>query len=152
MDLYNTENGNTDNNGERMVADPVLRDGKIIFVTLIPDPDPCRFGGDSWLMEVDAYSGARLPETPFDLDGDGFFTVGDYVTDSTGVDVVASGKKSNVGILPAPGILKDTTDTGTGSGREFKYFSGSSGDIEQVTESRGVGGIGRQSWRQIFNN
>jgi type IV pilus assembly protein PilY1 len=152
MDLYNTEGGNILNNGERMVADPVLRDGKIIFVTLVPDVDPCGFGGDSWLMEVAAASGARLPETPLDLSGDGLFTVADYVTDSSGAKVVASGKKSKVGILPAPGILKDTTNAGTGAGREFKYFSGSSGAIEQVTESRGIGAIGRQSWREIFTD
>ena len=152
MDLYNTQDGNTDNKGERMVSDPVLRDGKIIFVTLLPLPDPCDFGGESWLMELDAYSGARLPTTPFDLDGDGLFTISDLVTDSSGNDVVTSGKKSTVGILPSPGILKDNTVTGTSGGREFKYFSGSSGAIERVTESRGASGVGRQSWREIFND
>ena len=40
--------------GERVVSNPLLRNGRIIFTTLIPDPDPCGFGGTSWLMELDA--------------------------------------------------------------------------------------------------
>ena len=40
--------------GERVIANPLLRNGRVIFTTLIPDQDPCGFGGDSWLMELDA--------------------------------------------------------------------------------------------------
>lgn len=158
MDLLNTEGGNTNNYGERVVATPVLRDGKIIFVTLMPLPDPCDPGGDSWLMEIDAYSGARLPVSPFDLNGDGLFSFFDLVADNTGNNVVASGVKSKVGILPGPGIMKDSEygqaggvhgGDGSGGGREFKYFSGSSGEIQTITENRGNSNIGRQSWREV---
>ena len=158
MDLYSTEGGNTSNYGERMVADPVLRDGKIIFVTLLPLDDPCDFGGDSWLMEVSAANGSRLDITPFDLNGDGNFDTDDFVSDGSGGTEAVGGVKSGVGIMPTPGILKDNTyGTGGGGGsggkgREFKYFSGSSGAIQKVTESRGSEFVGRQSWREIFNN
>ena len=156
MDLVNTEGGNTDNHLERVVTGPILRDGKIIFVTLIPSSNPCDFGGDSWLMEVDAYSGARLPSSPFDLNGDGVFTSDDYAVDGSGDAVVSSGVKSKVGILPAPGILKQGGGGyggGSGSGgagKEFKYFSGSTGGIQTVVESRSIPKTGRQSWRQIW--
>jgi type IV pilus assembly protein PilY1 len=149
MDLVNTEGGNTDNLGERVVSDPVLRDGKIIFVTVLPDEDPCDFGGDSWLMEIEAASGSRLDETPFDLNGDGFFNIDDYVT-YDGNQVPVSGIKSGVGIMPSPGILKDNEYSEDGKGREFKYFSGTSGEIQRVSESRGTGAVGRQSWREIY--
>ena len=163
MDLYSTENSNTNNYGERMVADPVLRDGKIIFVTLLPKVNPCEFGGDSWLMEVDASTGARLLLSPFDLNGDKVFSTLDLVANAAGTGVVVSGVKSGVGILPSPGILTDNSyggagDAGTvagdtaGVGREFKYFSGSTGGIQKVSESRGSASFGRQSWREIFND
>jgi type IV pilus assembly protein PilY1 len=150
MDLYSKEGGNTLNYGERMVADPVLRDGRIIFVTLLPLDNPCDFGGDGWLMELDARSGSRLDVSPFDLNGDGNFTLeGDGIPAGENAKEAVGGKRSKVGILPSPGILKDSGYKKDGKGREFKYFSGSSGDVEQVSESRSGAFIGRQSWRQI---
>jgi type IV pilus assembly protein PilY1 len=151
MDLYNQEGGNTNNYGERVVSDPVLRDGKIIFVTLLPLSDPCDFGGDSWFMELAADSGARLLTSPVDLNGDAVFSTADWTTDASGNDAVVSGVKSKVGILPAPGILKDNTAVAGGGGREFKYFSGSSGAIQSVTESRNNVAVGRQSWREVLD-
>jgi type IV pilus assembly protein PilY1 len=151
MDLYNTQAGNTDNGGEKMVSDPVLRDGKIIFVTLEPLEDPCDFGGGSWLMEVDATSGARLFISPFDLNHDGVFDYEDF-TQIAGGGAIVSGVRSGVGILPSPGILKDNSYSDKGVGREFKYFSGSSGSVQKVTESRGSDSVGRQSWREIYEN
>jgi type IV pilus assembly protein PilY1 len=152
MDLYNTEGGNTNNYGERMVADPVLRDGKIIFVTLLPLEDPCDFGGDSWLMELSAANGSRLDITPFDLNGDGVFDVKDEIPAANNTTEPVGGRKSTVGILPTPGILKDNTYNKAGMGREFKYFSGSSGAIQQVSESRSSEFVGRQSWREIYEH
>ena len=60
--------------GEMQVSNSALRAGRIIFTTLIPDNDPCGFGGTSWLMEMDSLSGARLDEPPFDFNNDGLFT------------------------------------------------------------------------------
>jgi type IV pilus assembly protein PilY1 len=150
MDLVNTEGGNTNNRGERVVSDPVLRDGKIIFVTVLPVDDPCLFGGDSWLMEVSATTGSRLETSPFDLNGDGVFSLDDQISAvSGGGTEPVGGVKSGVGIMPAPGILRDDTAEVP---REFKYFSGSSGNIQKVTEDRGTSLIGRQSWREIYGN
>jgi len=152
MDLYSTEGGNTNNYGERMVADPVLRDGKIIFVTLLPLADPCDFGGDSWLMELNAANGSRLTSTAFDLNNDDKFDLSDLVSDGAGGTEAVGGIKSGVGIMPRPGILKDNAYNSVGKGREFKYFSGSSGAIQKVDESRSSVFLGRQSWREIYGN
>ncbi len=152
IDLYNQEGGASNNYGERQVSNSVLRNDRIIFTTLIPDDDPCGFGGTGWLMELDAYSGAQLPYSPFDLDGDGDFDSDDYINvgdiDGDGNDdyMPASGKKSTVGIIPTPGIV-----TSADGETEYKYESGSTGTIEITVENPGGGSYGRKSWRYLEN-
>ncbi len=132
--------------GEMQVSDSILRNGRIIFTTLIPDADPCNFGGTSWLMEMDSLSGARLASTPFDLNNDGEFDNADLVPymlpDGTTIMVPASGRKSDVGITPTPGIL-------SGEKAEYKYTPGTTGDVQMTVENPGANARGRQSWRQI---
>ena len=136
---------------ERVVVQALLRNGRIIFVTLTPDNAKCSFGGSSWLMELDALTGNRLNETPFDLTGNGVIGVEDMVklidTDNNGIvnssDAMtsASGKKSTTGIIKSPGVVSAGTI-------EYKYTSGSSGLLESTKEST-AGGGGRKSWRQL---
>jgi type IV pilus assembly protein PilY1 len=137
--------------GERVVSQALLRAGRIIFVTLIPDETKCSFGGTSWLMELDGVTGNRLDTTPFDISGDQHIDSGDMVTltDTNNDNVIdenddttsASGKKSKVGIVKTPGVI--------GAGEvEYKYTSGSTGQLESTLESV-EGGSGRQSWQQL---
>lgn len=132
--------------GERVVSNPILRNGRIIFTTLIPDSDLCGFGGTSWLMELDALTGARLTTTPFDLNRDGKFDSDDLIQvtlgDGTTVSYPAGGIQSTVGITPEPGILASPN-------AEYKYTPGTSGNISLTIENPGVNSYGRQSWRQI---
>jgi type IV pilus assembly protein PilY1 len=140
-----------DNWGERQVTDSVVRGGKIIFTTLIPTNDPCQFGGDGWLMELDAATGSRLSYTPFDVNKDGAFGLSDYLPttlnpDQTGsTQTPVSGRKSKVGIPTTPAIV--ARDGGTS---EFKYESGSTGQVEVIYENPGPEDVGRQSWQQLF--
>ena len=127
--------------GERQVSRPILRSGRIIFTTLIPSIEPCGFGGDSWLMEVDAVTGSRLPESPFDLNNDGEFNDDDLVPHGGSSElVVVSGLKSSEGILPTPTILNSPK-------MEFKYASGTKGGIE-VFKERPALPPARAAWRQ----
>lgn len=122
--------------GERNVSNPLLRDGRIIFTTLIPDPDACSFGGRSWIMELDGQTGQRLTYPVFDLNGDGVVDSNDLLPDGT----PPSGESLD-GIVPAPNIV--------GAGEvEYKYMSSSTGRVETITE-RGDSRAARQSWRQI---
>lgn len=130
--------------GERQVSNTAVRAGRVIFTTLIPDQDPCESGGSSWLMELDALSGGRLEETPFDLNNDGVFDEADFVTAPDGTRVPVSGLQPGVGITPEPGIL-----IGDNGRKEFKYNPGTSGAIAVTVENPGRGAAGRQSWRQI---
>lgn len=150
MDLESPENGAE---GERLVSAPLLRAGRIIFSTLIPDPDACNWGGSSWLMELDAVNGSRLDTTPFDINNDGVFNADDYVliydTDGDGdVDSddaylpVSGFRKPDLGIIKTPGVIT------CANGAECKYTSGSSGNLDMVLESSDSP-TGRQSWRQL---
>ncbi|MBW7923195.1 MAG: fimbrial assembly protein [Burkholderiaceae bacterium] len=135
--------------GERVVYPPQIRFGRVVFPTLIPSTSPCDKGGTSWLMELDAVSGGRLPSSPFDLDNDGMFSNADLVAHpSTGVLVAVSGRRSRVGITPMPTVIAGSPPGTSGSPKEFKVSSGSSGGVESVAESIG-GSRGRLSWREI---
>ncbi|HFC53931.1 MAG TPA: hypothetical protein ENJ43_05815 [Gammaproteobacteria bacterium] len=146
MDLISPANGPQ---GERVINAPILRYGRVIFTTLIPDADPCKFGGRSWLMELDALTGARLKKSPFDLNHDDRFDEGDYVNagdlDGDGEDdlVAVSGKQSlDGGISTNPAIFN------AGGGKEVKIASKSNADFEVTVESSGIP-PGRKSWRQL---
>jgi type IV pilus assembly protein PilY1 len=132
--------------GERQVSDPVLRNGRVIFTTLVPTSEICNFGGTSWLMELDVRGGSRLDESAFDLNNDQKFDESDYVTITVAGNnekVPVSGISSSEGILPTPSVLH--------AGKvEYKYSSGSSGGIFVTTENPGRFTRGRQSWRHLF--
>jgi len=148
MDLYNTDNNNTSNYGERQVSDSIIRGGKVIFTTLIPDPNACAFGGGGWLMELDAESGGRPSYALFDVNKNGVFDVNDYVAAAPSGGsgkVPPSGRKNpGVGIVPMPAILSRA-----GGEKEFKYMSGSSGTIDVVAENPGERtDFARETWQQ----
>jgi len=127
--------------GERVVTNPILRNDRVIFTTLIPSSDVCSFGGSGWLMELDARNGSRLSYAPFDLNNDKKFDSFDLVVFS-GSSVAVSGKLSKVGIIPSPAII----DAG---GVEYKYNPGTSGNIGITVENPGLSAFGRQSWHEI---
>ena len=124
---------NSDNFGERQVSNAVVRDGRVIFTTLLPSQEPCDFGGSSFVMQVDYRDGGALGFPAFDLNGDNIF-------DET--DTNASGRMSDVGIVPTLSILSD-------SDRDVAFGSGSSGDVDVIGLNTGTASTGRQSWRQL---
>ena len=56
MDLIYNNNAE----GERHISEPIIRNGKVVFTTLIPSDDPCDYGGTGWLMEFNAKDGVRI--------------------------------------------------------------------------------------------
>jgi type IV pilus assembly protein PilY1 len=132
--------------GERQVSQPILRNGSIIFTTLIPNTAACSFGGTSFLMEIDALSGSRLDTTPFDLNRDGSFDEEDYATitleDGTTLTAPVSGRRSTQGIIKTPAII-------AAPGFEIKVASGTAGGIDTTIEAPQGATTGRRlSWRQ----
>lgn len=141
--------------GEKMVATPILRGGRLIFVTTTPSAVPCEAGGSGWLMEIDPYTGGQLGIPVFDLNGDGVFDFNDNFASLTGgvpTFTPISGKKSKVGILQPPAIITGIGGKGAGGygGAEGKYSSGSNdAQIDVTIENPGGMAAGRKSWVRI---
>ena len=132
--------------GERVVSRALVRGDRVIFTTLIPNPDPCSAGGDSWLMELHSFSGGRLAYTVFDIDLDGDYDMQDTIQvvlpDGGGtIEIPVSGLDPDIGIIDTPAVLVGAED-------ENKVVSGSTGELMRIKE-RGSISIGRQSWRQL---
>lgn len=124
---------NTSNFGERQISNAIVRNGRVIFTTLIPSTVECEFGGTSFLMTLDFRDGSALEFPAFDLNGDG-----EYDADDTS----ASGRASDVGIMPTVSILAD-------GAQDVAFGSGASGDIDVIELTVGNQAFGRQSWRQL---
>ena len=146
LDLINKDPKVTpDNRGERQITNPVYRNGRIIFTTLLPSESLCDFGGTSFLMELDAETGGRLPEPPFDLNNDGDFDGQDaytYTDENGNVVVIPPSGRKYQGVVSTPTIIGCAEN-------ECKQMSNTSGNIDSVYENTG-GNVGRQSWRQLF--
>lgn len=119
--------------GERIITAPVVWEDRVIFVTMIPDTDPCNFGGTSWIMELDPFSGGRTPFSVFDLNRDKSYNDGDYAGDN-----VVSGRKTEGGMGKTPAVI---------GGK--KYLSGSAGGAVEMVSQKEALDKGRQSWRQL---
>ncbi len=127
--------------GERVVSNPVLRNGRIIFATVVPNADPCGSGGTSWLIELDAITGGRVTEPPFDLNEDNEFDADDMV-EYGGDKLPPSGIKI-ADQLTTPVIVEVDRDV------EVKHLGGASTAISTVRERAGGGAVRRHSWRQL---
>ncbi len=138
------------------VTDSVLRDERIVFTTLIPNADPCGYGGDSYIMIMDALTGGRLKNT-FDLNGDGQFGNEDKYNDGTNRNA-ATGLQFENGIATRPtivtnGVIDVLMMQGSGDGDEDPD------DLDDDDCEPGApctqniqappGFYGRQSWRQL---
>ena len=134
--------------GERVTYNALVRNSRIVFPTLIPSPIPCKAGGSSWLMELDADTGSRLSGSPFDIDGDGDFDADDMLSFNSNSYVAGGVKPSDGGIITTPTVIKDGTDPS----KEHKYASSSTGDVAHVVESSdSSAGAGRRiNWREII--
>lgn len=133
----------SDSLGEMSVSNPVLLGGtvpRIIFTTLIPQSDPCSYGGTSWLMELNPTNGGRLSEQVFDIDGDGTITSADKIGGTTPVAGISPG----IGIMPEPVILRDPANR-----QDLKTETGSSGAVQTIKNYVSGTAGGRQSWRQL---
>lgn len=126
--------------GERVVDDPIVRHGRVIYVTFIPTDNPCAYGGESWLMEVDYENGGMLSTTVLDLNGD---------------DVIDENDRTNSGEAPS-GIYLGGGKSSTpvvadiDKEKEAKFISKTSGVTETVKEKGGSSDTGIFYWEEVF--
>lgn len=137
------------NQAERISSTPILRNGRVIFTTLIPASNQncnAQFG-TSWLMELDAKHGGRLAISPIDINKDKNFNQLDNVMctiNGEDVSIPSAGIKSDVGFVNGrPTILSTPKND-----YEIKILSGSSG-VQSIREHPGEHAKGRQSWQTL---
>ncbi len=129
--------------GERIISQALLREGRLIFTTLIPPENSCSVSGESWLMELNALDGKRLGEIPFDTNNDKRFTVDDNVDYNDQSTIISGIQDTSLGVIfSTPTIINHSTQS------EGKYVTGTSGTIGMFRESASRIS-GRMSWRQL---
>lgn len=150
--------------GERQIYDPILRGGRLIFNSVVPNQDPCQAGGYSWLNELDFATGKRLGFSPFDYNGDGVFDNNDLV--KVNFDVNGDGKVDSKDVVPGSslrntklsktGNYKVLVDRCTGSACkctgpqcEMKVSTTTTGQVVKVREQSDAKTLGRRSWYQF---
>ena len=138
---------------ERVIREIVIRDKKLIFISSIPENDPCAAGGKSIVHEVDACTGGRCQTAQFDINNDGVINDSDMIvlTDSSGNTVYdADGNP----ILVAPsGIMFDSMmyppiflKMGPDAEEELKHFSTSAGNVTSMKEKSEQTGMFYWRW------
>ncbi|MDQ5896802.1 MAG: type pilus assembly protein PilY1 [Pseudomonadota bacterium] len=128
--------------GERIVTEAVIRFGKVIVSTLIPSTDPCAYGGDGWVMELDVITGNRADTPALDTNGDNRVDAADRLT-LAGQLAQVSGVRVG-GIPSAPAIVRSSDRT-----LDDKVVNTSSGTAVRIRESGSSAVSGRSSWEQL---
>ena len=136
--------------GERVVDYAVMRTDRIVFTTMIPNDNECASGGNSWLMEVEFVTGARLLYSAFDLNEDQAFGLADFIAIKLPSEAEAGAtvevRLPSSGIL-IPAIAKVPAFVSL-DGKDVKYSSLSSGELMEI-DNKADRSTGRQSWRQL---
>lgn len=125
--------------GERMVTANQFQGSALIGNTRIPDAsDPCAPTGRGVIMAIDPFTGARLHDSYFDLDGDRQFTSTDMV--------MVNGE-----LVPASGIGLDTGFSNPSFLGDKMFIPTDDGRIRERDINRFSTGVGRTSWRELIN-
>ena len=137
-------NGAQSNQGEKTISRPLIHNGKVLFTTLLPNQNPCEFGGHSWLMSLNAENGGGLMEFSFDLNGDNKFDYQDkIITDNQGNNATPAGLLSPVGILATPTLFSLPNKT-----ENMILLNGQTG-ITAILEKTGTLNTGRKQKKVI---
>ena len=125
--------------GERVVTNPQLFNGEVVFTTYVPSAgDTCFGGGAAFLMAVNYKNGSSFPQPQLDINGDGMLNSSDQVDGQNPVGL-GLGKV----FASAPTILS----ANLGDISAVKLTTLSTGQIMNVGERGGQSG--RASWWQI---
>lgn len=126
-----------DEKAERAVTDPVVRGDQVFINSMLPDPNPCNFGGSSWLIVADWIDGSATDVVAFDVNGDGLLNDDDKTLGKTVSGIRISG------IATSPVNL--------GNKRYIPTNETSGAATLEVTDIVKLGGprTGRLSWEEL---
>lgn len=131
---------NLPDTGERVITDPRLYDGEVVFTTYVPSPGAtCVGGGAAFLMAVDYTNGGSFPLPQLDINGDGKLDAN---------DTLASGANPvGIGLGQVYASAPDILSTSIPGLPVMKLTTLSTGTIANIGER---GGMAQQrSWIQI---
>jgi len=134
-------------NKERIVRDPVYRNGILIIISSRPENDPCSAGGSSIIHEMDACTGGRLDTPQFDINEDGVIDANDMISipnpiiGDPPILVAPTGMEIDAMIFPPVILILPDEE------REIKYFVTAGGGVINVTEIADQRGL--FYWRYI---
>lgn len=144
-DFLSTKRGwvlNLPTAGERIVTQTAVRAGKVVVSTMIPSTVACTYGGDGWVMEVDAITGNRPSAAAIDTNADGNVDAGDLLTHQSEKAYV-SGVRA--GAIPsAPRFIRAKNRA-----LDDKLISLSNGTIMKIREAGNPQGSSRSGWEQL---
>ncbi len=131
-------------NGERLVGSTVIHNHRVAFTTLVPNPGSGGAGGDTYLFALNAFSGSRLANAPFDLNGDGQSTTAGQPTLNG-----ATGRPTQTAVsgIQSPAFMLQAPLTVSASGRQVRFGSSMAGTLIKLPASPGA--APRQSWVQL---
>lgn len=136
--------------GERVVSDTQVMAGVLIFSSVVPSSDPCLPGGSGYLNALNAFTGAGLGTSMFDLDGDGNFADEVITPGAPGSTGYPTGSVPLGGMGTAGAIFGGGGGGGGGgSGQICVNLSDATIECERIRELRRVG---RVSWREFIRN
>src|SRR5690606_14407299 len=122
--------------GERMVVPNFFQGMALIGTTRFPDStDPCSSSGKGFTMAIDPFTGGRLKDAFFDIDGDG--TVGD----------AGDLKDGN----PYSGVAYDSGPNNPIFLGSYMYTSLDDGSYAKYKTSGAQALVRRVSWREVIN-
>ncbi|MDR0775523.1 MAG: hypothetical protein LBE81_02665 [Azonexus sp.] len=150
--------------GERMMTPNSVRGGVLFGITFTPDAsDPCSPNGSSSLWAVDPFSGGRIKQGIFDVDGDGIpdkTSDGFYLTVLDGLSAITTGalpSMFNSGNPDGEIVIVDPDDDDDGDDDDDKKKKKKKKHQvcrylydRTICHDAPTGQIGRQSWREII--
>ncbi len=134
IDLSIDRDMSGDNKGERVTSAPQVRGNRVVFVSLVPEGNPCLSGGYSWVNALAYASGSALQDSPFDFNLDGTYGSEDLLVVGDEPPIVGSSLRLTVagnstGIYSAPAVVP------LAGGEVRTLVSTSQGDLIDLRES-----------------
>lgn len=159
LDLVSPATGSI---GERVIADPIVLGGLVVFTTFAPVSDCASGGNTSALFALNAITGGRSTFTVFDINEDNAFDADDQAQLDDDTSEVVSMIRVGTSVAPVTLVASEdgnmiyglTTDLNSGTGTDDdddddddEEIDADDPDINRLRPPQDS--IGRQSWRQL---
>lgn len=131
--------------GERIISDVLLRDGRLTVICFTPDRDRCSDGGSSFLMDLNAFTGGSIPAAVLDINEDGVIDTQDtvimgYDSDRSPIEIPPAG-------INLPGNLQPPATLKLNRRVEVNYLSSSIASVQSLKKQ--AERVGVIYWKEL---